>query len=421
MTRRTGVLAVLAIVTALALLYVVRTDRLPGPAAVATPAPSGAASPVATSTAGASPSSTPAATDRYGYVFTSPSGSNEERIVVWRESDGKTLFDLAGIYPAVSPDGKHLAYWRTTRSGDICVGRPCGVDLRVLDVVDPTTDHSVFTVGSDSIGGATVWSNDGLGLLVETHSRETVGVGGVEGGNPARYDLLMLDLATTPPAARAAAEPVSRGEVLVPVAWDRPGKAAAGVVTGPGGYATGYVTWNGNAAQPFARTFIPPYGTNTGWNSSAVLAFQVTASDDAKLVMAFESNLTVLRVWPILDIANAGEVRAPSRIFSAIWRPGASAPYEVVWAFERRLDLFRYRTDQSTTLYTSPGTIGVLAIRPDGSGVLMAEYPPAGATMPPPPTSTTLRALDFATRQPRDVVTVTGGTPHVLRRGVLLR
>ena len=46
---------------------------------------------------------------RHGYVFTADQG----RIIVRRERDAAPVFELAGVAPAISPDGKRLAYWRT--------------------------------------------------------------------------------------------------------------------------------------------------------------------------------------------------------------------------------------------------------------------------------------------------------------------
>lgn len=407
MTHRTGVLALLAILAALALMYVVRADRLPGgsPAATPTATPGGTAtaSAGATPVTPASPSPT-AVTDRYGYVFVN-SSEREERITIRRERDNSSVFELPGVTPAVSPDGKRIAYWRLTPN----VG---ATDLRVVAVADPRTDGSVFSVSADNLGGPMVWSNDGQGLLVGLRSRQTVGGGGVEGGNPARYELLMLDLTSAPPSARPAAEPVSGGRVFIPVAWDRPGKVASGAVTGPGGYAIEYATWNGNAPEQFALVQIP---------RPLLLAESVRASDDAKLVMAVQDDLTIVRVWPILDVAGAGEVRAATRLSGyPLWRPRSTGPYEVIWVPGQKVDLFRYQTDQSATLFTSSESVGLVAARPDGSAVALVVRP---IVQPPVPAGRVL-LLDIATRQTSDIAVLTtplGGNVRVLSRGVLLQ
>lgn len=388
MTRRVASAVAIAagiVIVAVLSLYALRADR-PGPPPVALPtataSPTHAAS---TPTATVTPSPTTAAgTDHYGYVFTS-----EERIVVRRERDAAPVFELAGVAPAVSPDGKRLAYWRTTPN----VG---AADLRVLEVADPRSDRSVFTLTGETLGGGVVWSNDGQGLLVVTQSREMFG------HCFAQSTVVMLDLATTPPATRSATEQGSSACVYLPLAWDRPGRVAAAVVTGPGGVATEYVTWNGNAASPFARAAVP----------REVFAVDVQASADAKLVLGLDRKANALRVWPILDITKADEVRHPLRIGSAIWRPNATAPYEVIWTVGFRVDLFRYRTDSSTTLHTSTTDVGLVAVRPDGSGVFLREV-----SGQPPPTSRWM-VVDIATRQATDVA---AGGLHFVSRGVLLR
>lgn len=417
-------LVLLAVVIGSALSEVrrnVAASPTPGPTGPAAGAPSrpgtdptstsSAPSPTASeSTASpvASPSPTPGPDD-YAYVFTIEDAqpcTSGCRIVVRRERDGAQVFELSGVSPAVSPDGRRLAYWRTTAD----LG---ATDLRVLEVSDPRTERSVLTLSGGTIGGGVVWSNDGQGLLVVTHSREYVP--GPMSHCFVESSVHMLDLTTTPPTTRSAVEPGSSACVYVPIAWDRPGQVAAAVTTGPGGYATEYVTWNGSAADPFARDEIP----------RLLLAFSIRASSDAKLVLGLEDDLTVLRVWPIDDITKAERLRQPARISTTIlWRPGATAPYELMWVAGQKLQLLRYPGGSLTTLYTSSASLGLVAVRPDGSGVLIGEGS-AGPAGPPPPTtpSTRLVVVDLATRQAADVVTIPafGGNHRALEGGVLLR
>ena len=419
-SRATTVAAIAGaiVIVAVLSLFALRSERAglaPGisatPIASASPAvatasatATTASSPATTPSPTASPSATAAGADRYGYVF----ATQEGRISVRRERDaappsmqgatspapGPAVFELAGILPTVSVDGRRLAYWRTTPD----VG---ATDLRVLDVADPTSDRSVLTLSGQTIGGDVVWSNDGQGLLVATYSRERVSGGGTE-SCPAQSGLLLLDLATTPPATRSAG---SGGCALIPVAWDRPGQIAAAVVTGPGGYATEYVTWSGRAATSVARTPMP---------RPLVLADRVRASADAKRVLAIEDSLTALRVWPIEDVTRADTVRHPLRIQSAFWR-GPANPLEVIWTVGNRVEMFRYGTESSTVLYTSAANVAAVAARPDGSAVLVNDI---GAG-PPPPT-TRLLVVDIGTRQATEIATTVGGV-HPLFRGVLLR
>ena len=75
----------------------------------------------------------------------------------------------------------------------------------------------------------------------------------------------------------------------------------------------------------------------------------------------------------------------------------------------QKVDLFRYQTDFTTTLYTSTESVGPAAVRPDGSGVLLTQ-----SNLQQPV------VVDIATRQATDVAAFTGGV-RVLSRGVLLR
>lgn len=402
------------VIVAVLSLYVLPAERRG-------PAPSALPTPTATPAAAASPSPTTAAADRFGYVFFMAgfNENSEQRIVVRRERDAAPVFELAGIGPAVSADGKRLAYWRTTpNTGDANGPNTIPTDLRVLDVANPTSDRSVLTLSDQSLGGEVVWSNDGQGLLVVTYSRARTRSEGPE-SCPLESAFLMLDLTTTPPATRSAG---SGACSLHPLAWDRPGQVAAAIANGPGGYANEYVTWNGSAASPFARVPVPRE-SGAAWVSSALIAGWVQASDDAKLVMGLESSRNVLRVWPILDITKAEYVRQPSQ-FSAVWRPGPTAPYAMILGADQKIDLVTYPTATATTLYTSTGNAGVAAMRPDGSGVLLTESPLAGATQPPPPpptTATRLVFVDVATRQATDVVSPLTGGVRLHGRGVLLR
>lgn len=400
------------IVLAAALGAGLRTVREQSPAtqppAAAVPVVLPTEAPSATPAVTASPAPTLAPTDQYGLVVTDSQG--EGRITVRRERNPAPVFELKGVAPVVSVDGKRLAYWRSAPNSG---GLMNGTELRVVEVADPATDRGVFTPPADMFGGLLVWSNDGLGLLVVIDSRAR-SVGGTE-SCAVQSELLMLDLAAAAPSTRSAGTAACR--TLVPLAWDRPGQAAAAIVTGPGGYATEYLTWSGTATNPFAKMNVP---TDTGAPGvrTLLLAFSVWASPDAKLVMGLESSRDVLRVWPLLDITKADLVRSALPVSTATWRPGtgATGPYEVIWALGQRVELFRYKTDSVRTLYSSPLSLGIAAVRPDGSGVLIEEFTPG---QPPPPTPRLL-VVDIATRLATDLGTNVGGL-RSLTRGVLLR
>jgi hypothetical protein len=368
-----------------------------------TPMPTGASATVP------APTPTPAPV-AYGYVHLAAPG----RIVLRSERDGSPVFEFTGVSPAVSSDGKRLAYWRTgtpisTQETDVF--SPKGVDLRILDVADPITERTVFSAPGDTYGANIVWSNDGQGLLIATYSRETVGGAGLGSGTPARYDLVMLDLTTTPATQRPAATQVSRGFVYLPVAWDRPGQIAAGVVTGEGGFVTEYVTWNGNGnpANPFTRTPL-----------RNVIAGTVQASADAKFLMGGEAG--GVRIWPINDVSKSSLIQRPSPISNPFWRSGPG--YFTIWSIgvpTQTVEMTQYGTDGSIALYTVSGTDRAYAAasRPDGSAVLVIQSGPSPRTDPPAP-ATKLVIVDVATKQAGQMWTTTGDL-RILPRGLLLR
>ena len=373
------------------------TATLPGVVTSATPVVPSPTPSVGGATA--MPSASPAR--EYGYVFTDqpvqPCTSGC-RIVVRRERDGSTAFEVDGVLPAVSPDGRRLAYWRTTPN----VGP---TDLRVLDIADPRTDRSVLSVTGRTIGGPVVWAAGYPGLLVVTESAERTG--GVGGAHCAVGSTLMtVDLTVTPPATRSAAGR-SSACVHLPLAWDPANSIAAVIGMGPGGYATEYLTWDPRTTT-VSSAEVP----------RLLLAGSVQASTDGLAVAALEDSLSVVRVWPVRDVAKAERFTQPARIGGLFWRPAFAAHYEIVWSTGQRIETFRYPPGTAAPLITTAA--GPVAIRPDGSGVLLAEVtgPSAGAP------SAKLIVLDLATLRMAEMMGISGpfGASHaVIPRGVILR
>lgn len=375
------------------------TATLPG--VVDSPTPSVAASPTPSAvTATSTPATSPAR--EYGYVFTvqpTQPCTSGCRIVVRREGEGSTVFELDGVLPAVSPDGRRLAYWRTTPE----VGP---TDLRVLDIGDPRSDRSVFTVSGPTVGGPVVWAAGYPGLLVITESVERAG--GVGGAHcPVSSTLVTVDLTVTPLTTRSAAGRPSAC-VHIPLAWDPFNSVAAVIGMGPGGYAIEYLTWDPRSST-VSSAQLPP---------GLLLAGSARASTDGLVVAALENNLTVVRVWPIRDITKAERFTQPARIGGLFWRPAFAAHYEIVWSTGQRIETFRHPPGTASPLFTTAA--GPVAIRPDGSGLLLAEGAGPSAGVP----STKLIVLDLATRQTAEMMVISGpfGASHaVTSRGVILR
>lgn len=331
----------------------------PSPSASVGPGASVSASPVSpTASAAASPSATPAASTAataadYGFISLGQFGT----FAIRAESDGRVVRELTGINPAVSPDGKTIAYWRTG---------PAAAVPHVLTV------HTVATGAERTLyepqgqrGAGIVWASDARGLLFAV---ETPRAGGPPSG-PERSSLLTYDLAASQaPVATSSELMLTGGIVILPVAWDGPGQVASAVLTGEGGFATEYLTWDQRiqaaSASAVRRTRMP-------W--SGIIAGTVRGSWDHKLVLAPDRERSVLRIWPIADIAASGEVRpAPgATVGSAEWRPRSQR--EVAWAPGGKVDLFAYQTDSTRTIHTAPEPLFVMTWRADGSAVVVYE------------------------------------------------
>lgn len=368
------------------------------PAVIASPAPSAAVSPTPSSVPSPTPAtSTPAAIParEYGYVFTdqpSQPCTSGCKIIVRRERDGSTAFELDGVLPAVSPDGRLLAYWRTTPN----VGP---TDLRVVDVGDPRSDRSVLTLTGRTLGGPMVWSAMYPALLVVTESAERSG--GAGGGHcPANTTLLTIDLTVDPPATRSTVR--SGGCVYIPLAWSAFGSTAAVIGTGPGGYATEYVLWDTRANTLSSTPF-----------TGLVIASTARASTDASGFAILEADSPTVRVYrSTRDLTLVERYAQPARVAELLWRPAQPAHYEIVWSNGQRVEVFSHPPGTVATLLTSRAN--ALAIRPDGSAVLLAEGPE--------PTRFTV--LDLATRRTAEMMVAPGPvgvTRTVLPRGVILR
>jgi hypothetical protein len=79
----------------------------------------------------------------------------------------------------------------------------------------------------------------------------------------------------------------------------------------------------------------------------------------------------VIRIWPVDDFSKASKanpgVDVP-RISAARWRTAN----EVAWSYGEKLDVFVPQSDATRTVYTAAGGVRLVALRPDGTGALVA-------------------------------------------------
>lgn len=292
MTRRMEVLFSVAVVVGLVALVAVAISgprdlgvAVPSPTVTAAASPTVAASPApsAAPTHVASSSPSPSATAAYAYLA---GHADEDRFAIRTEADGRTLREIRGRRPAISPDGRAIAYWRTGPGSAPDFGPP---HVLTVHTVATGAERTLVQLGADSRGGPIVWAADGTGLLYEEHSAEFLPAPG-PGGGPRRSTLVSYDLTATQAQGATASDVVlTDGRVFVPVTWDRASQIASAVTTGEGGYAVEYMTWDrrvlpaGAQAVKFARV---PFA----W---LMVAHTVRASSDAKHVLGVGGTLRI--------------------------------------------------------------------------------------------------------------------------------
>jgi len=353
---RVVIAAGVALVVLLAVLLVL-ARREPSP--VAAPSPTTSPLPAAVS----SPSPGAAVLDSRFGILVADSGP-PANFRIRSEVDASTISEFLGFTaPAVSADGRRIAYWKTAGPWALAVREVSG------------GERTIVTLPADLRGGAIVWSNDGNGLLYERHSAEFLPSRGPPGGPPAppgggpRSSRLVAHDLT---AGTAASDlEVTDGSLIRPIAWDRPGQVAAAVIWGEGGFTRDYVTWD-MRAQPAGAT-----GVRRGGLTGYYVAMYVRVSSDAKLVVGTEQETSTVRWWPLADPAASQVVQHNAKVsidVSIRWRPGTSQLAWVAAGSTGELTLYDVRTGTRTVAATSQEIQGwsTTDFRPDGSAAILA-------------------------------------------------
>jgi len=138
-------------------------------------------------------------------------------LLVRNETTVSAPFSISNALPqvAVSPNGHEIAYWRSVpdRTGGATW------ELFRADLIDPAArDIGVMTAPAGEVPGSFVWSSDGTGLVVNTHS--TVRRGPVGGGSSSAVHStwFIVDLASRKVTELA---PAFESVVSTVYAWDR--------------------------------------------------------------------------------------------------------------------------------------------------------------------------------------------------------
>jgi hypothetical protein len=358
--------AVVAVV-AIALIVGLQLGQRQQSAAVPSASPTPSASGATVVTPSASPSATRGAAgtlnDDFGFMVTAPQGP----VTTIRNESGDTrrdVFDL--LHPAVSPDGRQIA-WFSAPGGSL------PQELRIGAASDPSKYQLIRTIGATERGGTIVWSNDGSGLLYQTYSLEPAPSPPSPPVNPSLYAIHRFDMrGTTTPDVVVLTSP-GRGIVLEPIAWDRVANLAAVVETGEGGFMISYdvIHFTGTEAVT-SKTAVVPNGQ--------MLAFSVVATSDAKLVLdATFADGGSLVWWPLADF---GARQTITGARSGLWRPQTHevATIGACTSDPACLRLLNVDTGASRIAYGfAVQNMGLRAFRPDGSAAIVFAPQAPGA------------------------------------------
>jgi hypothetical protein len=139
------------------------------------------------------------------------------------ESDPSPFARIQGRSPAVSPDGRRIAYWHVPPASDDTAG-----ELRTLDLVTGVESATQLTSAPERAGGI-AWRSDGSALVVATASA-SLAFGGID-PPPAYTRVRTIDLASKQLHELARLD-ASR---FFPVAWSAETRIVVGVDSGEGG------------------------------------------------------------------------------------------------------------------------------------------------------------------------------------------
>lgn len=283
----------------------------------------------------------PLLSDQFGFLLQVDGGFSI------RSETGTTIGQFVGSAPAVSRDGRRIAYWQ---------GSGAGNELRLIDAAKPNDQRTLLTLPATERGGAGIlWSPDGAALALPIWSVDSFE--GIDGG-PKVASLRTISVSGG--SSREVAR-LTSGRVLVPVAWDVDGGVIGAVETGAGGSMSAY-------------DVIPASGTTLGIERQDMQSglVGVQSSPDGKQVLAVSIYDNTVRIWPTANFSAAYPVRLSTgglaKLTGARWRPGSD---EVWWTRGPEIGRFIPPSGSLAVVYGSayPATLG--PFRPDGSAVVM--------------------------------------------------
>ncbi len=288
-------------------------------ACIAAPIPSPSpttASPAASATqtaarVTAAPSRTLGPDSAYGWIVATDSAVTSWK--VRRESDPAALATFSGDWPAVSPDGRFVAFWAAP-----------GVrtELHVVAVAGGA-ERTLITLPTDERGETIAWSTEGSGALAFAVDANAILHGGVD-PPPAYSAVRTIDLQTG-----ESREVVRRDETrLRPFAWVRARKLILIGELGGLGRTTAYIRANEDGTMTR-----DPFDLSASADCTHVSGFRVDSA--ATTVMALQPQIcfdgsgkpiggSLLRIWRIDQGPAQAETfdLGPVFLTDAAFRPG---------------------------------------------------------------------------------------------------
>jgi len=282
--------------------------------------------------------------DRFGFIVNAGGGFAGTVYRIQTET-GTRIGEFSGYAPAVSPDGRQVAYWQA--------GGP-GAALRLIDPAKPTETRTLLTLPSTERGGGSIlWSPDRTALVIAVYSADSFE--GVDGG-PKVASLRTLSINGGAP--REVAQ-LTNGRVLLPVAWDQKTGTIGAEESGAGGFMSAYdsIVLRANNDIQLERTAV----------QGRVIGVQ--GSPDGTRILGIWMDENTVHIWPTANFGAAFPVGKGGTLNGARWRPGSP---QVWWSVDLDIGWFMPQTDSSAVMYGGAVPLAIDSFRPDGSAVVLS-------------------------------------------------